>query len=1001
MAKTSKITAKFAASYGRLNPEQKKAVDALNGPVMVIAGPGTGKTEVLTMRIANIMEKTDTPPERILALTFTESGVASMRKRLAELTGGLAYRAAITTFHGFANSVIKTYPGRFPDIIGSSNINEVDQVHTMKNIIDALPLKELRPFGDTYYYLKPALDAVNELKKQDVTPAQFAEFAREERKTIENADDLYHEKGAHKGKMKGVYQDALAHAAKNEELAKIYEAYERLLRAAKQYDYNDMIMYVARALEHDDNLTITLQEKYDYVLIDEQQDTNRAQNRIVEFLAGDSASPNLFLVGDEKQAIYRFQGASLANFEYFRKRYNNVALVSLKNNYRSTQSILDAAQRLFPGYPELAAQKGYSEIPVATAALSSPEMEYYFIAKKIKELLARGVQPEEIAILYRENRDAVPLASAIEKQSIPCNIESDQDILGDDDVKKLLRVLRAVQHFGTPSYFFELLHVDFLDIPPLDIYKLSSFGALKRMNIYDIARSETLLAEAGVESKEKILGLYHKLSDWKRMTENRGAGEVFEIIVRDSGFLVHILGRPDAMEKIAKLHGLFEHLKSLIENKKNYSLRDFFDHLDLVEEHAIAIKSPEMRNAPGKIRLMTAHKSKGLEFEYVFIINAIDGRWGSRRRMEHIKLPRRIYEIVQDAENKLEKNNDDERNLFYVAITRAKKEVFITWSETNRNGKEQLPSQFISAIKPDLIDPCDAEPYEKEYAAHREITFAPTPLHTPELGDRAFLSDLFEKRGLSVTALNNYLECPWHYFYVNLVRIPEAPNKHLSFGNAIHAALKNFFERKNNDVDEKIATKEYLIRRFEEALAREPIEEKDYKETLEKGTLALASYYNAYHNVWTRKTLNEFMIDNVMLAPGVKILGKIDKLEILDNSKNAIVSDYKTGKPKSRNFIEGKTKESGSGNYKRQLVFYRLLLEQGSDYGMSSAEIDFIEPDEKGRQHKESFVIAKEDVDELIKTVLAVAREIKDLSFWDQTCDDPDCRYCALRKDIS
>jgi DNA helicase-2/ATP-dependent DNA helicase PcrA len=1026
MKKTPQITAKFTAAYERLNPEQKKAVDAIAGPVMVIAGPGTGKTEVLTMRIANILEHTDTPPEKILALTFTESGVASMRKRLAELIGGPAYRVTITTFHGFANGIIKTYPGRFPEIIGSSNITEVDEIRILRDLIDTLPLKELRPFGDKYYYLKHIQSAINELKKQDVAPAQFGEYAREEKENIENADDLYHAKGAHKGKIKGVYQEALEHNAKNEELAKTYESYERSLRAGHLYDYNDMIMYVARALENDENLKITLQEEYDYLLIDEHQDTNGAQNRIIELLAGppsevsegDAESPNLFLVGDEKQAIYRFQGASLANFEYFKKRYKNVVLISLKNNYRSTQTILDAAQELFPDYPELAAQKRYAETPIALAAMSSPEAEYYFIAEKAKELLARGTAPEEIAILYRENKDAAPIARALLAQNIPVNIESDQDILGDGDIKKLLRILRAVQHFGSPTQFFELLHVDFLGIPPLDIYKLASFAAKKRtssrtqsgagMNSYDIARSETLLAEADIEAKEKILELYQKLSDWKRIAENRGAAEAFETIVRDSGFLAYLLGQPAAIEKITKLHALFEHLKSLIENRKSYALRDFFDHLDLLEEHSIAIKSAETLRVPGRIRLMTAHKSKGLEFEYVFIVNAIDGKWGSRRRREHIKLPRRIYDAARIAENKFEKD-DDERNLFYVAVTRAKKEIFITWSGTNRDGKEQLQTQFIREIRPELISIYETGSYEKEFAAHREIEFAPAPYGTPELASKKFLSDLFEERGLSVTALNNYLECPWRYFYVNLIRIPEAPNKHLCFGNAIHAALKSFFDRRNSGKD---AEKEYLIERFEEALAHEPIEENDYEEALEKGRIALASYYESYHDSWARKTVNELKIDNVVLSPsqvssneisegrpGVKILGKIDKLEILD-AKNVAVADYKTGKPKSRNFIEGKTKESGSGDYKRQLVFYQLLLDKGSDYKMSSAEIDFIEPDEKGRQHKELFTVAPEETIELTKTILDAAQEIKELAFWDRTCDDPDCRYCALRKAI-
>ena len=1004
----SKPNIKFTTAYERLNPEQKKAVDTINGPVMVIAGPGTGKTEVLTMRIANIIEKTTTPPEKILALTFTESGVASMRKRLVELIGNPAYRVTITTFHGFANGVIKSYPGRFPEIIGSSNITDIDEMGILRDLINTLPLKELRPFGDKYYYLKHIQSAINELKKQDIAPTQFTEYVHKEKENIENTEDLYHRNGPHKGKMKGMYQEALEHNARNEELSKMYNEYERSLRAGHRYDYNDMIMYVARALENDENLKITLQEEYDYLLIDEHQDTNGAQNRIIEFLAGSPSeissgkisegktkNPNLFLVGDEKQAIYRFQGASLANFEYFKKRYKDVVLVSLKNNYRSTQTILDAAQELFPDYPELSAQKGYLETPMLLAPLSSPETEYYFIAEKAKELIARGAHPEEIAILYRENRDSAPIARSLQKQNIPVNIESDQDIMDDGDIKKLLRIIRAVQHFGSPVQFFELLHVDFLGISPLDVYKIASFAAKKRMNSYDIARSETLLTEACIEEKEKIVNLYGKLANWKRISENSGAGDTFETIVRDSGFLAHILSQPGAIEKIAKLHALFEYLKSLIENKKDYTLRDFFGHLDLLQEHDIAIKSTETLRSPGKIRLMTAHKSKGLEFEYVFIVNAIDGKWGSRRRREHIKLPRQIYRNLIDIEEKLEKDND-ERNLFYVAITRAKKEIFITWSETNRDGREQLPTQFIQEIRPELVSRCDTEQYEKKFSAHREIEFAPMPQRKPELADKEFLNSLFEERGLSVTALNNYLECPWHYFYVNLIRIPEAPNKHLCFGNAIHAALKNFFDKMNDGKDVK---KEYLVERFEETLLHEPIEENDFEEALEKGKTALANYYDAYCDSWTRKTVNEMKVDDVMLSQNVKILGKIDKLEIIDG-KNVAVTDYKTGKPKSRNFIEGKTKERGSGNYKRQLVFYRLLLDNGSDYKMSSGEIDFIEPDEKGRQHKESFIITPEEITELTRTVFTATQEIKDLSFWDRTCDDPDCKYCELRKAV-
>lgn len=984
---------KFIKAYKRLNPEQKNAVDAIEGPVMVIAGPGTGKTQVLTMRIANIINKTDTPPEAILALTFTESAVASMRKRLADIIGTPAYKVAIMTFHGFANSIIKNYPDRFPEIISSSSIMEIDQIKIIKDIIDNSSFNALKPFGDNYYYLHSILSSINELKRQGISPEKFDEIARKEKKYFENIEDIYYESGAYKGKMKGKYAEDFKHIKRNEELAKIYEKYQQSLRNAKQYDYSDMIMYVMSALEKDDELRLVLQENYLYILVDEHQDTNSAQNRILELLANFYENPNLFVVGDEKQAIYHFQGASLENFRYFKKIFKGVSLISLRHNYRSTQTILDAAHNLLPQEISLISKAGHRESPINIADLSSPEVEYYFIAKKIKNLLNTGVEKEEIAVLYRENRDALPLARVIEKHNIPFNIESDQDVLRDEDIRKLLIIMKAIKNFGKAPQLFDLLHIDFFKIQPLDIYKLSLFSAKNRINAYDVIKSESELAEAGIESKKELVELYNKISQWKSNTKNKGAAIAFENIARDSGFLAYILNRPAAMEKIAKLHALFEHLKSLIENKKDYGLDDFFDYLDLVEEHNIMLKSSEITKIPGRIRLMTAHKSKGLEFEYVFIINAIDGKWGSRKRPEHIKLPVNIYTILQSVENKLSKD-DDEKNLFYVALTRAKKEIYIAYSQRNRDGREQLPTQFIQEINENLLSNIKTEDYEKEFSSYREIEFAAAPQKQSEIQDKKFLNKIFKERGLSSTALGNYLECPWKYFYLNLIRIPEAPNKHLMYGNAVHEALKNYFDLFSKS--ENIG-KNYLIKRFEESLARQPIEENEFYEALKKGKKSLSGYYDFYNKSWIPKTFNELKIDGIEIDSETTINGKLDKIEFLDAGNNINVVDYKTGKSKSRNAVAGNTKND-DGNYKRQLVFYNLLLNKGGKYNMVSGDIDFIEPDDKGKYHKERFEISKEEIYDLEKQIIQVSNEIRNLKFWNKFCAKPDCRYCALRK---
>jgi DNA helicase-2/ATP-dependent DNA helicase PcrA len=1029
-----KSSSKFSTAYARLNAEQKKAVDTIDGPVMVIAGPGTGKTEILTMRIANIIEKANMTPEAILALTFTESGVASMRKRLTDLVGTQAYRVTISTFHGFANGIIRNYPDKFPEIIGAVSITDIDQVRIVRDIIDgatAAELDDLKPFGDRYSYLKSIMSAINELKRQGVTPAEFAAIVEKEKRAVAAIDDLYYTDGAHKGKMKGKYKEDAKHAERNGELALVYTKYQAALRAAKQYDYSDMIMEVMRALETDESLRFILQEQYRYFLVDEHQDTNDAQNRIIELLAGgagDSAgeknlSPNLFVVGDEKQAIFRFQGASIANFYHFKTLYKDVMLIPLVNNYRSTQAILNAAAAVAPreGGHQLVANAGHPETPAALAVLSSPDAEYFFIAERVKALIAGSagsgkkgaekIAPEEIAVLYRENRDAAPLARVLEKLAVPFAIESDQDTLGDEDIQKLLRILHAVQHFGSPSYLFEYLHIDFLGIPPLDVYKLFSLAGKKRVNAYDVLQSSSLLDEAGVSTaaKAQLQEQLAHLSDWKRAAENMGAVRAFETIVRDSGFLVAIMGTPSASQKLAKLHTLFELLKSLVENRKNYTLKEFFAYLDLVQEQGVSLKSADTPRVPGRIRLMTAHKSKGQEFDYVFIMGAVDGKWGSRYKHEHIRLPKAIYRTLVEVDEKLEAadtdatgvgstlDDNDERNLFYVALTRARKEIIITQSARDRGGRELVPSQFMQELPEDLLAPMDVAKYETDFAAHRDIEFAPAPAATPDIEDKTFLRRLFDEQGLSVTALDNYLECPWHYFYVNLIRVPEAPNKHLMFGNAVHDALKHYFDLRAEGDDRG---KAYLVAKFEEALAHQPIEESDYEETLAKGRKSLAAWFDHYHKTWPIKTQNEMRIAGITIGKGdaaVTINGKLDKIEMLDASGKVNVVDYKTGKSQTRNAIEGKTK-TGSGNYKRQLVFYRLLLDKSEKFAMVSGDIDFIEPDENGKFHKENFAIEPAELEGLEATVLRVADEIRSLAFWNNTCDDPECRYCGLRK---
>ncbi len=980
---------KFEELYAKLNSAQKEAVDATEGPVMVVAGPGTGKTQILTLRIGNILKKTDVSPGNILALTFTEAAAASMRRRLAEIIGSAAYAVRIGTFHGFCNEIIQNYPEEFPRVIGAEHLTEVEQVRILEDLIAELPLKELKPFGEPFFYLRPALGSINTLKRENVDAPRFESLIAREIKNFELIPDLYHDKGAHKGKMKGDYQRLRKQLFKNRELAVLYSAYQERLQTLRRYDWSDMIMEVVRTLGANPNLLLELQEKYQYVLVDEHQDTNNAQNKLVELLMNFHPNPNLFVVGDEKQAIFRFQGASLENFLYFKKLYPAAKLVVLEDNYRSTQEILNAAGSVLPSPKSLRASAGGSGVLNSLLVFPSVDEELFgiasFIRKKMTEVPAR-----EIAVLYRDNRDAFPIARMLEKFGVPFVIESDEDILRDGDMRKLLLLFRAVSGYGNDELLGNALHADFLKIEPLDVYKLISAARHERVPLYDALRAPAFHERAGIKDSEKLAGFGKLLSGWAGFSKNHFLEETFELVVRESGFLAQVIASIDPVHGLDKLGALFDEAKALVERQKNAALDDFLSYLDTVERHGVLIKKHGFGHGKNGVRLMTAHKSKGLEFDVVVVAHARDGHWGGRERREYLKLPPSVYALGDgrvDAQDEL----SDERRLFYVALTRARREVVMTYPKNDREGREQMQSRFVGEIRPDFLVVADAAAAVADFAARRDVLFAPGKNPNASVRDKEFIKYVFDKNGFSVTALNNYLNCPWKYFYTNLLRIPRAPEKHQKYGTAIHAALKDFFDNRLS------SSAEFLADSFESYLKRESFGETEFNEWLSRGKAALSGYYNQYQNTWPEKNLTELNISGIMLTPEIRLTGKIDKIELL-NDGEANVVDYKTGHPKTQGEIEGSTKNS-NGDIKRQLVFYNLLLNkyENGRYKMISGDIDFVEPDDKGKYHKERFFIGAGEVGALEAQIKAICVEILGGVFWDKRCGEKDCEFCALR----
>ncbi len=979
----------FEAAYAQLNTAQRKAVDTIEGPVMVIAGPGTGKTQILTLRIANIMRQSDVPADAILALTFTNAAAANMRKRLVSIVGAEGYRVSIFTFHSFANHLIEQYPERFGAIPGFTNISEVEQLDVLRSLLDQGSYERIKPLGDPYRRVRDLIQAITHLKKEGIDPASFSAWVEQEITELEARPDLVHEKGAHAGKIKVVHQRSLQSLEANREVAELYRRYQDELVRRKRYDFDDALLTLISALEKSEDFLRELQEEYQYFLVDEHQDTNGAQNRILELLVTWFETPNLFVVGDEKQAIFRFQGASLANFLYFKERFHDVVQITLSENYRSHQGILDASHELIrharEGIPAPLVARTGTVAPIDVYRFHADDEELLFLAETVRTKINEGVAAHELCILYRNNRDVEPIRDYFERLGIPFVVESGHGVLDDPDIRKLNTLLAALRDLDDDDAVARSLFIGFLGIPVPDAYTLLREARTKDLRLYQVLAKS---AELDLIDRSSSIRLYRDLSAWKAAAENEPFLQFFERVVNESGLLTHIQRSVFHVEKFDKVVRLFDELKAHVLRQPYFALADYLSFLTILKEHNLTLDA-KPRRVPNAVRLMTAHKAKGLEFDEVFIVNAYDGHWGGKRARSGFRLP------YANADQKIEQDDtEDERRLFYVALTRARKHVHISLAVMAPDGKERVPTQFIAEIAPELMRERTAE--DVGVAGKRPPLFVPKQTIAGSAKYAAFVQAAFAERGLSATALNSYLACPWKWFYEHFFHTQFVKGVHQKRGTAVHGALQDYFNARNHDSH---APKELLLARFSERLLAEDLESQAFERVLRDTGVSLSGWFDLYQSQWPLRSVNEFRVKGVVLED-VLLTGTIDKLECLDDRCSAVnVVDYKTGKPKSRNEIEGLTKAKGAGDYKRQLVFYKLLLDtyEGGKYHMEEATLDFVEPNESGAYKKESFMITEPMVEELRATILKVASEIRGLTFWDERCDEVQCEACALR----
>ena len=656
-------------------------------------------------------------------------------------------------------------------------------------------------------------------------------------------------------------------------------------------------------------------------------------------------------------------------------------MVVLEENYRSHQEIIDAAHSLMKS-PSLRASRGKGKT-MRIATFATREQELVWLSK---EPLAGAT------ILVRDNKDVETVVGALAKRKVPYILEAEDDLFTNTYVRQIVSFLYVVHDFGKDEYLLSALHAPALGLDPLVVYKLFHQAYKERKPVYELLKHS------------EFANTYKLFASWKSYEYIHGAVALIEKLCEESGLLSMALGSKDPESALLAMSSFLDYVRVSATRSGKVNLSSLIRHIELSHKYRINHKIRETGRVGEGVRIMTTHRSKGLEFERVYVVFAEDGRFGGRKPREHLVLP----------SEKLGEHLDDERRLFYVALTRGKNEVTISYAKTV-DGKEVLPSVFIAEIDQNLVE--DVSPGVEE--GERETLVASlSPRHEPvfALSDVDFVRERFAEQGLSVSALNNYLECPWKYFYQSLVRVPRAQDKFALFGTAVHEALHKLNESIAGG--EVLGVKEF-VDEFVTNMSRQPLPKVDMDESIKKGREALTSYYKHYKSSWHKNILSELDIKGVHLIldkqeraknssdekfEPILLRGRIDKVELVGGNKVRVV-DYKTGKAKSKNMLMGQTRNS-TGNEYRQLLFYKILLDRYKNgmYKVETGEINFVEPvalagrsNENGKFKTETFEIDQAEVEKLEQEVVRVAEEIRNLTFWNKKCEAKDCPYCALR----